>query len=524
MITRRSFRWLSLTLSATCLAICFVSHNADTQSQSDTNSNATVKRANGLTVATFILKSGTITVNLPADMAAGDTISGTVVEQPKGQTKEERAMNRAELTGLVLEINGKPVEFFTPTPKERESTIPQTFWIYHDETKPSTPTGTPVPTSLANSEEKEPLRPISREMATTESGGTARFSIALIKPPQQELGRATIPYFFEALPGVTPSGAIITHGDSPTTPTFRIPSLGQAGRSIPIFGPFDGDSSNTTVKVGEQDSPVLAESPRQIVVAAPTNVVGATQIQVKDGSAETTSPFRNLKIDLTAPKTSLLKGESTELHVQVEGLEGLKTPVPLTLEAHGVITMVGGLFQPLTIQPSQVGADGRYSTTRGITGVQAGGWEATATVETHAFNFCLQDDKNAKTVILINSFTGDYIFFCPGCASSPGQTGGQKEGSTGQVTPRTVDMVNWLHDVWYGFGFNSAPPGNGTVTMKGCTITLEHNAPDRHLKAQIDQCAKTGNASVQTSSPKMKFTITDWDMTNNTCVCGPACK
>lgn len=163
-------------------------------------------------------------------------------------------------------------------------------------------------------------------------------------------------------------------------------------------------------------------------------------------------------------------------------------PPVAALESHGVITMVGGNYQPLVIQPSQVGPDGRFTTTRGITGVQTGGWTATGTVVAHRFDFCLQDDSSPQRVILINTFTGDCFFPQPG-------------------------------------GVNLG--GRGTVTKKDCIITLTDSRPDRRVQSTIDPCSQTGSASVQTSppnSPKVKFTITDRNTKDNTCACGPGCK
>ena len=125
---------------------------------------------------------------------------------------------------------------------------------------------------------------------------------------------------------------------------------------------------------------VIAESPRKAILENPAVTAGMSRIAVNEGNTQTEGPFRNLKIDLTAPKTNLLKGESTVLHIQVLGLEGVKGPVPMTLTASGVITMEGGATQQIVITPSQVGSNGSYVTTRKITGSEAGGWTATATV------------------------------------------------------------------------------------------------------------------------------------------------
>ena len=50
----------------------------------------------GLRIVTFDTLQGRVIVNLPDDMRAGDTISGTVIAEPKGNTPEERAKNLAD--------------------------------------------------------------------------------------------------------------------------------------------------------------------------------------------------------------------------------------------------------------------------------------------------------------------------------------------------------------------------------------------------------------------------------------------
>jgi hypothetical protein len=60
--------------------------------------------ANGLNTTAFDTLEGTVTVNLPDDLAAGDTISGTVISEPKGKTGDEQAKNQDELSGYVVEV------------------------------------------------------------------------------------------------------------------------------------------------------------------------------------------------------------------------------------------------------------------------------------------------------------------------------------------------------------------------------------------------------------------------------------
>ena len=287
----------------------------------------------------------------------------------------------------------------------------------------------------------------------------------------------------------------------------QLPSIGQQGRPIEIIGPFDGNSSNTTLnwtRTPIQDFEkntenvsggfgLIAESPRKAVFRAPTNVTGPIEINLKEGNKETKGTFRNVGVNLTAPKTNLLKGESTELHVEVNGLQGITEPVPLHLTKGGVVTMQGGDVQTMSIKPAEVQSNGTFTTTRTITGVQTGAWNATATIV--VFDFCLQDEKTGD-LLQWNSTTGDYRF----CNVFPTVAAGD---------PGRVNVS------WYGV----TTPDTGSVGWSGCTITLQHNSTDGRVKAEVDRCTQTGSATVQPASSKTTFTITDRDMRNNTCTC-----
>jgi hypothetical protein len=436
-----------------------------------------VKTAGGLTTVTFETLQGRVIVNLPDDRRAGDTISGTVIGVPK----ENMSMGDQKIK--------------IATAKNPDGTSDVNVEV------PVTATASPFTITLP------PSIPTTPPLKSVSSGSSGGLGITLTNTSGSlTVGRTTI---------VPIEIVSLSLQSAEPLKVPQLPTIGQQGRPIEIYGPFDGNSKNTVLhftgapilvngRIPENETKgagtnltsvyMIAESPRKCVFEAPTNVTGPIELYLKEGDNETKGTYRNVGVNLTAPKTSLLKGESTELHVEVNGLQGLTQPVPLTIESHGVITMVGGNYQPLVIQPSQVGADGRYSTTRGITGVQTGGWTATATVVTHKFDVCLQDDTAPARRILWNTFNGDYIFSCPVCWPPAGPAG----GSSGKPTDQTTT-------------------GKGTITMKGCIFTLEHNAPDRRVMSTIDQCTNTGSATVQTAAPKMKFTITDRNTTDNTC-------
>ena len=490
----------------------------------------------GLRTVTFDALQGRVIVNLPDDMRAGDTISGTVIAEPKGQTPEERTKHEAEMQTAVVAVFAAGS---TPSNTPPIVIFDLSKGLLHDG-------GSPMVTATFTAPHTVNVGLFLMPNEGSPMGACDRSGSMVAIP---ESCRPVSQLVFD-LP-THPSGAVITP-DPAIPPTFSIPPLGQTGRPVVITGPFDGNRSTTglnwtrlrsTVQDFGKDAGIvsggfglLAESPRTAVFRVPVQITGPIELSLKEGNVETKGTYRNVDVNLTAPKTKLLKGEKTTLRVEVNGLQGLTQPVPLTLESHGAITMDGGAYQQLVIQPSRVGADGRYATTRGITGVQTGAWTATATVVTHKFDICLQDDTAPARRILWNTFNGDYIFVCPGCwpprgqqggaGGTTGESGGTKTGGTTE-SGGTTTTAGAAGDQ----GSRTDPPGSlsgkGTVTLKGCIVTLEHNVPGRRIMSRIDQCTKTASASVQTvspNSPNVKFTITDRSTTDNTCSCGPTCQ
>lgn len=371
---------------------------------------------NGIRVANFETSSGRIRVNLPDDMMAGDMISGTVIAEPKGQTQDERAANTRKLTDYAVDF----------------------IW-----SKSSPQTGkTSVPLASDSYKKGETLGPddVRRILESLEHGRA--FTVTLPKsdknaPSEQSLEIDLI----ERIDNLPSNGPKITSTTVPILPTlethvttplthrqFDFPTIGQLGRPVEIIGPFDGNAANTRLMYAPIGSSIqdfekntenvsggfglirpLAESPRKLVFQGPDSLTGPVRIMVKEGNRADTGAYRNVGVRLTAPKTNLLKGERTNLTIEVSGLQGITKPVPLTLEAKGVINMEGGMFQPLVIQPSQVAADGRYTTNREITALQTGAWQATATVVTLPPLILLRDPSPPRQLVM-NTRTGHYDF------------------------------------------------------------------------------------------------------------------
>ncbi len=278
--------------------------------------------ANGLFVTTFTTPQGKIKVNLTDDVAAGDTISGTVETEPAGKDETERAQNQGVLNGFVIELEGQKI---IVGDKKFTCNIP--------------PTLTPEASTIV-------LQHNGQTVATTE----IPISATAPPPPSQ----------------------------------FTLPTGGQQGKPIYIKGPCDGVfTPQDHVKLGPTILPPVAESPRSLVVLDLSDVVGPTNIDCNENGVAMQCPFHNIRVNLSALRLNLQRGETTTLHVQVLGLGGITEDEWLDLEdtSPTVIKMSGGEIQHIIIPRAQVQKDGTYSTDRTLTGIMAGGFGVTGTVK-----------------------------------------------------------------------------------------------------------------------------------------------
>jgi hypothetical protein len=104
---------------------------------------------------------------------------------------------------------------------------------------------------------------------------------------------------------------------------------------------------------------------------------------------------------------------------------------------------------------------------------------ASCSFKVKVFDACLQDNSNAGLVIVWNSVTGEYAF----CVN-------------GQVYT-----------------------GTGVITRRGCTVSLVHNTSQLRVSASVDFTMNRGNASIQSPPGSMQGSISDSDITNNSCTC-----
>lgn len=119
------------------------------------------------------------------------------------------------------------------------------------------------------------------------------------------------------------------------------------------------------------------------------------------------------------------------------------------------------------------------TTTITCTATDVSGATASCSFTVTVFDVCLQDDSDPGAVLQFSSSTGDYRFCCDGVTYT----------------------------------------GKGKVSQRGCVITLEHNAADRRVFAQVDKGVFRGTASLQSPPGSVRCAVIDRNTRNSSCTC-----
>ena len=274
--------------------------------------------ANGMQTTKFATLNGTVSVFTPTFIQVGDKISGTVIEEPNGKTDKEKVKNQATLDGMVIEVMGGKVK-----PSQGSFKIM-------------------VPLGLA--------------------------SIAMLNNHGKPVSQCPV----RALP----AGTIAPEN------SITIPPIAVAGQPFTIHGNFDGNASDTHCTIGGQPANVLAQSPRETIVLPPSKATGRQSVNIEAQGTTSSGTINVVKLNLTAPKTNLLKGQSTTLHVRILGLEGIKNDVQMSIsnESPKTVQMSGGNTIIRSIHPNDVSQSGEFTLDTPLTASSAGSFTISAQV------------------------------------------------------------------------------------------------------------------------------------------------
>jgi len=242
-----------------------------------------VAEADGMKTIRFQTPAGTVDVNLPDGMTAGDTVSGTLYGAPKGNSAEEFAHYVDELNRYMVELrNAQPA--------------PRRTWGRN-----ATPAADKLNSPVASGR--------FQNFAFVIPEGGDHLQFVLMDKKHTVLASQDVSYAPPASKAPAAREALV------------LPSEGQSGQRLKVRGHFDGDYASTKLLIGGEKCTILAESPRHLIFIVPRDVARKSEIECREGSQVTTAKFR------TGPSNS---DEVLDLSGGWSG-----TPGPITITQSG---------------------------------------------------------------------------------------------------------------------------------------------------------------------------------------------
>lgn len=175
----------------------------------------------------------------------------------------------------------------------------------------------------------------------------------------------------------------VLHGSPASEPSYSGDDTvyhSTAGWPVCIPGEFDGIAENTQVRLGELEIEITAETASSVIFNPSEKPTGLQRINIVEGEDSIECVVRIVHLELTADKYDLMRGETTNLHLRIFGLEELdKTAyVSLINETTSVISMSGGNSQFFVIKPGEIGSGGVAAYDRKLSGIKRGRFVITA--------------------------------------------------------------------------------------------------------------------------------------------------
>ena len=276
----------------------------------------TISSQKGLTTAVFTTSSGSIKLYLPTDIRLGDLISGSVVTEPVGKNTKQTANNLSELKKYSISINGEKIAL-------DNTNKPFQFYVNAD-------------------------RPMTGQIELINSSGI-------------KTGELTIPTVPEKSKQTAPAQC-------------KMPSHALTGSPFRITGPFDGNSSNANCMLDNIPMEILTKSSRECIVFYPADATGIKTLNVQENGKQICSQqVSGVKLNVSAGKLDLMKGEETYINVSITGLQNLPDTALLTLTntTTGVVVMQPSNMIVIPLSPDSVGS-GAFNKTFDIQSIRTG--------------------------------------------------------------------------------------------------------------------------------------------------------
>ena len=278
----------------------------------------------GLQVIKIKTIQGTVTVNLPERIHAGDVISGSVIAEANVQIDSKLSKKKQRENAQVLEqFSAQTINIFGQiiTPKDQFFSI------------------------------NIPLD-VNPEIA----------NCFVKNHNNQALACSFL--------NITKDPRVI-----PKNQTLSLPTYFRSGYYEKVNGLFDGNAQNTSVFINESPLYIVAESPECMIISIPENIHGTSELQIFEKNWGFDESIQIIDLMMEVGKTDLKKGESTNMQITILGVDNLSLPLQVNLENLSPlqIEMTGGIIQTLEIT-NDMTSNGMFQNSYTITALQPGGY------------------------------------------------------------------------------------------------------------------------------------------------------
>ena len=169
---------------------------------------------------------------------------------------------------------------------------------------------------------------------------------------------------------------------------FRVPDLIEATSTVPLLGPFDGNSAATGFKLGGVACQIITEIPGKAMSrcvdyrGAPTVGAGPAHYEITKGEAKAEGETHAIVLQLAGVPAALGNGKHTKMRLTVSGLAGIQrdaeikievlTPTLIDMDPDPPISYFPHDREYIFISPKDVKPGGSYVAERSLMGIQYG--------------------------------------------------------------------------------------------------------------------------------------------------------
>lgn len=311
----------------------------------------------GLQIFQLSAPEGIFYLQIPDDVIQGETYTFSVRTFAAGPSDLERIENEKQMAAYKLSLASMPIQALGTAKQVQVVSAPAAAEIIL-----KTPEDFEVLKSKIAVTKQNPKAEVPSEPAPASS----ELEIDT-QPPHEPVLDIDIPNLF-----------------------FQLSSVNQAGRLLEVRGPFDGNASNTDIRVNGSPALIVAESLRKVIALNP-NLLGAMELRVVENDKKVRCVYKNIDIRNWASASNLQSGANAVLTIQLNSSPKLTSPVVIALQNNSpqIVNVEGGSFQYLTVNPNDVNDAGSVTLSRILTGMHPAPFKIDTRLDTtYSFSTC----------------------------------------------------------------------------------------------------------------------------------------